>query len=75
MTPIVYPTDALPSSFAWFIKFNPLYHLLKVFRMPIYDGLLPSLEALLAAAGSSLLVLLAGWAFFGSRANRIVYRI
>ncbi len=75
MTPIVYPTDALPSSFAWLIKFNPLYHLLKFFRMPIYDGSLPSLEALLAAAGSSLLVLLAGWAFFGSRANRIVYRI
>ena len=74
-TPIMYPKSVLPEKFSWLINLNPLYHLLELFRVPIYSGWLPGPNTMIAAIGSSVLMLLLGWWFFTSRADKIVYRI
>ena len=74
-TPIMYPKSILPGKFSWLINLNPLYHLLELVRVPIYNGWLPGPNTMIAAIGSAVLMLLLGWWFFTSRADKIVYRI
>jgi len=74
-TPIMYPKSVLPTNLSWLINLNPLYHILELFRVPIYNGWLPGPNTMIAAVGSSVLMLLIGWWFFTSRADKIVYRI
>src|SRR5574341_124433 len=62
-TPVMYPRSVLPARFAWLVNFNPLYHLLELFRVPIYNGWLPGPNTMIAAVGVSLLALLLGLAF------------
>jgi ABC-2 type transport system permease protein len=43
LTPIIYPEERLPDSLRTLIAtFNPMYFLIKVFRLPAYDGRLPT---------------------------------
>jgi ABC-type polysaccharide/polyol phosphate export permease len=74
-TPIMYPRTVLPVEYAWMINLNPLYHLLELFRAPLYNGWVPGPNTLAAAAGAAVLALLMGWWFFIWRADQLVYRI
>lgn len=74
-TPIMYPKIVLPAEYAWMVNLNPLYHLLELFRAPLYNGWLPGPNTMAAAAGVAVMSLLVGWLFFIWRADRIVYRI
>src|SRR5262249_417283 len=38
LTPIMYPKDVIPEQYRWFFNLNPMYHLLELFRAPIYIG-------------------------------------
>ena len=43
LTPIIYPESIIPASYRWWMfNLNPMYHLVKLFRLPLYDGLVPS---------------------------------
>jgi ABC-type polysaccharide/polyol phosphate export permease len=75
LTPIMYPDTTLPARFQKYLFFNPMYDVVKVFRMPIYDGHIPSWYALSYAIGAALIVLLIGWWFFTRKADQIAYRI
>jgi len=74
-TPIMYPKTVLPEQYGWIINVNPLYHLLELFRAPLYNGWLPGPNTMAAAAGVAVMSLLVGWLFFIWQADRIVYRI
>jgi len=74
-TPIMYPKAVLPVEYAWAINANPMYHLLELFRAPLYNGWLPGPNTIAAAAGAAVMSLLMGWWFFIWRADQIVYRI
>jgi ABC-type polysaccharide/polyol phosphate export permease len=74
-TPIMYPKSVLPDQMAWVINLNPLYHLLELFRVPLYYGWLPGPNTMVAGIGMSCLSLLIGGWFFMWRADRIVYHI
>ena len=40
LTPIMYPEDILPQAYRFYLTMlNPMYHLVKIFRKPIYDGI------------------------------------
>jgi ABC-type polysaccharide/polyol phosphate export permease len=75
LTPIMYPSSIMPPQFAWLVPINPIYNLVQLFRAPIYDGSLPSLQTFLVASLWALGVLLIGWLFFTWRADEFAYRI
>jgi ABC-type polysaccharide/polyol phosphate export permease len=42
LTPIAYTEALIPSRFAYVIRFNPIYHYIKLLRAPIYESISPS---------------------------------
>lgn len=74
LTPIIYPEHIIPEAYRfWFFNLNPMYHIIKVFRMPIIDGIVPDVMTLIAAGIVSLLTLGIGWLFFSKRADTFAY--
>jgi ABC-type polysaccharide/polyol phosphate export permease len=51
---------------------NPIYHLVELFRAPIYRGVLPDLSDAAIAAFSAGCAILLGWWFFESTRKRFV---
>jgi len=75
LTPIMYPSTIMPPQFAWLVPINPIYNLVQLFRAPIYDGSLPSLQTFLTASIWAFVMLVIGWLFFTARADEFAYRI
>lgn len=76
LTPIVYPEEIVPASYRfWLFNLNPMYHLVKLFRLPLYFGQWPSPERLACAAAVALGTLVVGWVVFAWRADEFAYRI
>jgi len=76
LTPIIYPEEILPANIHFIIStFNPMYSLVKLFRIPIYYGRLPNLEEFLVPAILSIVVFILGWLFFTYRSDEFAYRI
>jgi ABC-2 type transport system permease protein len=76
MTPIIYPEEIISESYRyWFFHLNPMYYMVQVFRMPVYQGVLPSAEVLIGSTLIASLTLALGWMVFSSRADEFTYRI
>lgn len=76
LTPIIYPEDIIPTTYRyWILHLNPMYYLIKVFRQPVYEGVVPSAPLLAAAVLIAGLTLLIGWIIFSSRADEFTYRL
>jgi len=75
LTPIIYPENILPANLQWIFDLNPMYYLLNIFRLPIYDGRIPTLEELLPAMICGFSALIIGWIFFTSKSDEFAYRI
>jgi ABC-2 type transport system permease protein len=74
LTPIIYPEEIIPQAYSyWLFNLNPMYHLVKIFRMPLYDGLLPDWKTLLAGTVVSLLTLIIGWFVYSRKADEFAY--
>ncbi len=74
LSPIIYKVDKLPPQYLWFIRLNPLFYLISLFRAPIYDGRIPSLQEFALSGGISLVTLIIGWLVFTFRADEFAYR-
>jgi len=76
MTPIMFPEDIyLDILGGWILKLNPLYHILRLFRMVIYSGVFPTTEQWLIAAAISIITILIGWMVFTKQADQYGYRV
>jgi ABC-2 type transport system permease protein len=73
LTPIMYPSDILPEAIRKLQLLNPMYYLILLFRVPIYDGVLPSMPLILAATGISALTLAIGWIYFSHQTDKFSY--
>jgi ABC-type polysaccharide/polyol phosphate export permease len=74
LTPIMYPSDILPEAIRkYLLLLNPMYYLILLFRVPIYDGVLPSLPLCLAATGIALTTLVIGWIYFSHQTDKFSY--
>jgi ABC-2 type transport system permease protein len=74
LTPIIYPENIIPEAYRfWFFNLNPMYHIIKIFRMPLFEGEIPDAKTLIAAGTISLLTLMIGWLFFSKRSDEFVY--
>jgi ABC-type polysaccharide/polyol phosphate export permease len=74
LTPIIYPETIIPPGMQWVFRINPMYYLVKLFRLSVYDGALPSAADLVPAVLFSLAMLVAGWVFFTYRSKEFAYR-
>jgi len=61
LTPIFYPVEIVPDEWAFIVWANPFYHLVQIFRDPIYAGLWPDPVNLAVAAGYAVGVAAFGW--------------
>lgn len=76
LTPIIYPENIIPEAYQfWLFNLNPMYHLVKVFRMPLFEGTLPDTFTLITAATISILTLLIGWFFYSNKADEFAYHL
>jgi len=70
LTPLFYPEQIIPAQWRFVVDLNPVYHLVKLFRAPIYSGTLPDPVDFMVAAGFSLAIAVCGWWFFESTRKR-----
>ena len=76
LTPIIYPEELVPEAYRfWIFNLNPMYYLVKVFRVPLFDGTLPDTLTLVIATGISILTLLIGWFFYSNKADEFAYHL
>lgn len=76
LTPIIYPMSALDPNLQYWIKtVNPLYGLVNLFRLPLYDGRMPTWEEIWPSALISIVMLVIGWMVFARRSDELSYRI
>ena len=75
LTPIIYPESIIPPNLQWIFVMNPMYYLVRIFRLPILDGRVPTFEELLPAALCGIGALILGWIFFTSKSDEFAYRI
>jgi len=75
LTPIIYPEEILPAAYRfWITNLNPMYHMVNIFRKPLYDGILPSWNELGIAGIIAVVTLVIGWLFFSNKADEFAYR-
>jgi ABC-2 type transport system permease protein len=75
LSPVVWTENMLPQEFAWIVRLNPMYYLIRIFRQALYFGTVASWKELALAGTLSVLVLLLGWIFFASKADEFAYRV
>ena len=71
LTPIVYEPSIVPFRYRVILSLNPMYHLIQIFRKPIYDGVIPSATLLGASLAFSAVTLVTGWVFFCHRTDKM----
>ena len=75
LTPIIYPETAIPGKYQLFLHLNPLYYLVKLWRVPLYDGRWPIWSEVWPAMLIAFGMLLAGWLIFTSKSDEFAYRV
>jgi homopolymeric O-antigen transport system permease protein len=76
LTPIMYPEEILPAAYRfWITKFNPMYYLVRLYRIPLYYGRLPGVGEWLPSVLLALVVFLIGWLAFTSKSDEYAYRL
>ena len=72
LTPIVYPYEALPEKLQLLMKFNPMFHYVKLFRDLLLYGQLPDIKAHLICISFSLFALAVGLYTFKRKQDEFV---
>jgi len=76
LSPVIYPESLLPKNLRfWFQHLNPMYDIIRLFRMPLYDGRLPAFGEIWPLALVSGVVLIIGWLVFTSKSDEFAYRV
>src|SRR4030042_5598221 len=50
LTPIIYPEQIIPANLHLIFDLNPMYYLVRIFRLPVLDGRIPTFDEMLPAA-------------------------
>jgi ABC-2 type transport system permease protein len=64
LSPVWYTVSLVPEEYRYLFYWNPLLYLIELFRLPIYEGILPSLETIGIATGSAFGSFLLGFMVF-----------
>ena len=76
LTPIIYPAEMIVDVLdGWLLRLNPLYHLIKFFRLITFDGVYPTTQEFSYALVFSFGTLIIGWVFFTRQAKKFAYYV
>ena len=76
LTPVVINEKQYPSGYSyWIFHLNPMFYMIRIFRVTIYDGRFPYLSEFTTALVVGLVALLIGFYVFTRKANEFGYRI
>jgi ABC-type polysaccharide/polyol phosphate export permease len=75
LTPVMYPEAILPPEFRRLLELNPMVHLLRLFRDPVYAGTVPSAGATALGAAIALVTAAVGWMVFSARSDELALRV
>ncbi|MDD5367987.1 MAG: ABC transporter permease [Anaerolineaceae bacterium] len=74
LTPVMYPINILPKFLQELMPINPMYSMVVLFRVPLYDGRIPSFHEMLPALLFGVITLVIGWIIFARRSDEFAYR-
>ena len=74
LTPILYPISILKEPLAGLERYNPMFHYIDIFRAPLIDGRLPSIDQLLLSTLLALVIVGFGWFLFTRLSAQFAYR-
>jgi ABC-2 type transport system permease protein len=76
LSAVFYPYSIIPIQYRWwFFNLNPMYHLMLLFRDPIYYALWPSPARVAVATTIAVGTLVIGWVTFARKADELAYRL
>ena len=76
LTPIIYPEEMLADVLGgWLLRLNPLYRLIRFFRLVTFDGAYPTMQEFIFAMLFSFGTLLIGWIFFTRQTKKFAYYV
>jgi ABC-type polysaccharide/polyol phosphate export permease len=75
LSPVIYVPSVIPEAYRPLLALNPMYHLIQLFRTPLYYGQVPDLSQLLICGGIATFTLVAGWLVFTRKADEFAYRV
>lgn len=76
LTPIIYPEEILPDNIATVIStVNPLYSMVKLFRIPLIYGRLPNFSEWIIPFSFAIVFFVVGWMFFVYRSDEFSHKI
>ena len=64
LTPVIYPTKAIPPNFRWLLALNPLSGIIEAFRATIAPSVPFNSGSLLLSIGATVLILIVGMMYF-----------
>ena len=74
-TPVIYPVEILPDKLQRLLVFNPMFHLLRLFRALVIAGRVPPVSDWLLTGGICMLAATLGWWIFTHSRQAIEYRV
>lgn len=72
---IFYYTEFLPPVLAWVVRITPTYHMIRLFRDPVFEGILPRWEIIAYGSFWAVFMFILGYWYFTKRSDEIAYRI
>lgn len=76
LTPIIYPEEILPDNVSFLITtFNPMYSIVKLFRIPLYFGRLPTFSEWVTPTIIAVSTLVVGWFVFVYRSSEFSQKL
>lgn len=75
LTPIIYPEDLISAKWLPYYKINPMYWMVKMFRLPVFEGRVPNWQEFLPALAWAVGMLVVGWVYFTSKSEEYAYRV
>jgi len=76
LTPIIYPEEILPANIAAVIStLNPLYSIVKLFRIPLFYGRMPIFSEWIIPLLFAIVFFVIGWMFFVFRSDEFSHKI
>lgn len=75
LTPIIYPITIVPEEWRPVFKLNPMYYFVELFRLPIYEGVFPSLQTFAITGALALASALLGILVFTRYDKEVIFRL
>lgn len=72
---IFYYVDQLPQNLQLIVRLNPAYHMVRIFRDPVYEGILPRWEIAAYATAWGLFMFILGFWVFDRFSDEYAYHI